>query len=118
MIDTVKSSCSYTKGAPTVLSTFSFTAHATRAPSPDGATYTLPYYFAITQGDRILQKKNLNFKITFAPGSAVATDGESLDDTTIALEPAHPPTDYQLLLGFQLSDAERAYNQKRTRFAP
>ena len=93
-------------------------ARATRAPSPDGATYTLPYYFAITQGDRVLQKKNMTFKITFAPGSAVASDDETLDETTIELEPSHPPTDYQLLVGFQLTDAERAYNQKRGRYTP
>jgi hypothetical protein len=118
VIDTVKSHCSYAKGASNVVSTFSFTAHAIRAPSPDGATYTLPYYFAVTQGDRILKKKNMTFKITFAPGSAVASDDENLDDTSIDLEPTHPPTDYQMLVGFQLSDAERAYNQKRVRFTP
>ena len=118
VIDTVKTHCSYAKGASNVVSTFGFTAHATRPPSPDGATYTLPYYFAITQGDRILKKTNMTFKITFAPGSAVATYDQSLDDATIDLEPTHPPTDYQMLIGFQLSDAERAYNQKRIRFTP
>jgi hypothetical protein len=117
-IDTVKSNCTYAKGAPTVQSSFSFTARATRAPSPDGATYTLPYYFAVTQGDRVLQKKNMTFKIAFAPGSAAASDDESLADITIELEPGHPPTDYQLLVGFQLTDAERAYNQKRGRYTP
>jgi hypothetical protein len=117
-IDSVVSHCSYTKGAPTVSATFTFTMHATRAPSPDGATYTLPYFLAMTQGERILSKKNGTFRITFAPGSAATTDSETLADTTITLEPGHPPTDYQLLVGFQLTDAERAYNQKRGRFAP
>ncbi len=117
-IDSVTSHCSYTKGAPTASATFSFTMHATRAPSPDGATYTLPYFLALTQGERILSKKNGTFRITFAPGSAATTDSETLADTTITLEPGHPPTDYQLLVGFQLTDAERAYNQKRGRFTP
>lgn len=117
-IDGVKSSCTYTKGQPTVDATFSFSMHATRLPSPDGATYTLPYYFAITQGDRVLKKTNMSFKISFAPGSAVASDSESLPDAVIELEPDHPPTDYQLLVGFQLTEAQRAYNQKRGRFAP
>ena len=114
----VKSSCTYAKGAPSSFSNFAFIVRATRAPSPEGATYTLPYYFAITQGDRILQKKNATLKITFAPGSAETMDDESLDTTELTLEPGHPPTDYQLLVGFQLSDAERAYNQKRGRYTP
>ena len=118
VIDGVVSHCTYTKGEPSASASFSFTVRATRAPSPDGATYTLPYYFALTQGDRILSKKNLTLKITFAPGSATTTDTENLPDTTVTLEPGHPPTDYQLLVGFQLTDAERAYNQKRGRFTP
>ena len=117
-IDNVVSNCTFSKGAPSGTATFRFTVRATRAPSPDGATFTLPYYFALTQGERILTKKNATLKITFAPGSASASDDENLPDTTIELEPTHPPTDYQLLVGFQLSDAERAYNQKRGRFAP
>jgi hypothetical protein len=117
-IDNVVSHCTYSKGSPTATATFSFTMHATRAPSPDGAIYTLPYFFALTQGERILTKKNATFRINFAPGSAATTDSENLTDTTITLEPGHPPTDYQLLVGFQLTDAERAYNQKRGRFTP
>ena len=117
-IDGVKSSCTYTKGAPTVDATFSFSMHATRLPSPDGATYTLPYFFAITQGERILKKTNMEFKVSFAPGSATASDTESLPDAVIELEPTHPPTDYQLLVGFQLTEAQRAYNQKRGQYAP
>jgi hypothetical protein len=118
VIDGVVSHCSYTKGQPSASATFSFTIRATRAPSPDGATYTLPYFFALTQGERILTKKNDTLKITFAPGSAATSESENLPDTTVTLEPGHPPTDYQLLVGFQLSDAERAYNQKRGRFTP
>jgi hypothetical protein len=114
----VRSSCSYVKAAPTATATFRFTVRATRAPSTDGATYALPYYFALTQGDRILEKKNATLKISFAPGSAATSVDENLPDTIITLEPGHPPTDYQLLVGFQLSDAERAYNLKRGRYTP
>jgi hypothetical protein len=117
-ISAVKSSCEYTKGTSTADAAFAFTVRAVRAPTPDGASYNLPYYFATTQGDRILKKKNATVKITFAPGSAEANADETLPNTTIDLEPGHPPTDYQLLVGFQLTDAERAYNQKRGRYTP
>lgn len=117
-ITAVRSHCSYTRGNASAIATFGFSVRATRAPSADGATYKLPYYFAVTQGERILEKRNATLTITFAPGSAATTDDENLPDTTLVLEPTHPPTDYQLLVGFQLSDAERAYNQKRGRFTP
>jgi len=117
-IGAVRTSCSYPKGSGASTSSLSFTLRAVRAPSPDGAAYTVPYYLAVTQGDRILSKKNLTLRLVFAPGSASASQNVSLDDTVVTLEPGHPPTDYQLLVGFQLSDAERAYNQTRTRYSP
>ena len=114
----VKSSCTYTKGAAASTSALSFTLRGTRAPSPDGADYALPYYLAVSQGDRILSKTPLTVHLIFAPGSAVASQDVVLDPTVVTLEPGHPPTDYQLLVGFQLSDAERAYNRTRGRYTP
>ena len=117
-IGNVRTDCSFPKAATFSTSTLNFTLRTVRAPSPDGADYTVPYYLAVTQGDRILSKKNLTLRLVFAPGSASASQDVSLDDNVVTLEPGHPPTDYQLLVGFQLSDAERAYNQTRTRFSP
>jgi hypothetical protein len=114
----VNSACHYNKGAREIPTDMSFAVRASRAPSADGADYRVPYYFALTQGDRILSKKNATLTVRFAPGSATATQTVSLDETVINLEEGHPATDYQLLVGFQLSDADRAYNQKRGRFTP
>jgi hypothetical protein len=114
----VTTSCHYNKGAIAIPTDMSFTVRAVRAPSADGANYQLPYYLAVTQGDRILSKKNFTLDVRFAPGSAVFTRTLALDTTTITLEEGHPATDYQLLVGFQLSEADRAYNQKRGRYTP
>jgi hypothetical protein len=117
-IDNIRSSCTYKKGTAFSVSNVSFTVRAVRAPSPDAARYVLPYFLTTSQGDRLLGKKNLRLVLSFPAGSAAASVDETLDDTTVNLEPGHPPTDYQLLVGFQLSEAERAYNQKRVRYAP
>jgi hypothetical protein len=117
-IGNVRSECSYPKGAAASISTLDFTVRGIRAPSPDGATYTLPYYISIIQGERILTKQNLTVQLSFAPGSASATQEVSMSSLDVTLEPGHPPTDYQFLVGFQLSDAERAYNATRGRFTP
>ena len=117
-ISGVKTSCHYNKGAGDIPTEMSFTVRAVRAPSPDGGHYQVPYYLAVTQGDRVLSKKNFMLDVDFAPGTAAFTQDVSLDTTTISLEEGHPATDYQLLVGFQLSDADRAYNQKRGRYTP
>ncbi len=117
-IGNVRTGCSYPKGSASSTSTLDFTLRAIRAPSPDGADYTVPYYLALIQGDRILAKQSLTVHVVFAPGSASASQDVSLDAQEVKLEPGHPPTDYQFLVGFQLSDAERAYNQTRNRFSP
>jgi hypothetical protein len=114
----VESSCHYTRGAPDVPTDLDFKVRATRAPNADGADYRVPYYLAVTQGDRILSKTNLTLNIHFAPGSAAAEQTVSLGETVIHLEEGHPATDYNLLVGFQLSDADRAYNEKRGRYRP
>jgi hypothetical protein len=117
-MSSVDSSCHYNKGAPDVPADLSFKVRATRAPSADGADYRVPYFMAVTQGDRILSKNNFTLTIHFAPGSAAADQTVSMDETVIHLEEGHPATDYNLLVGFQLSDADRAYNEKRGRYRP
>jgi len=117
-ISGVTSSCHYNKGARDIPTELSFTVRAVRAPTPDGATYQVPYYLAVTQGERILSKKNFTLNITFAPGTAAFSQAVALDTTTLTLEEGHPATDYQLLVGFQLSDGDRAYNRTRGRYTP
>ena len=117
-ISNVQQSCSYKKGAAFSVSKLSFTVRAIRAPSPDAARYELPYFLTVSQGERLLSKRSFKLVLNFPAGSAAASMDESQDDITVNLEPGHPPTDYQLLVGFQLSDAERAYNQKRGRYTP
>lgn len=114
----VTTSCHYNKGASAIPTEMSFMVRAVRAPTPDGGNYKVPYYLAVTQGERILSKKNFTLTIDFAPGSAVSSQTVALDTTTLNLEEGHPATDYQLLVGFQLSDGDRAYNQKRDRYVP
>ncbi len=114
----VANTCHYNRGASAIPNQLDFTVRAIRTPSADGGTYQVPYYLAVTQGDRILSKKNFTLDVRFAPGSAAFTQTISLDTTTIDLEEGHPATDYQLLVGFQLSDGDRAYNQKRGRYTP
>jgi hypothetical protein len=117
-IDGLSTKCTYEKGASSSSSSLDFTVRATRAPSPDGAVYHIPYYMTLSQGDRILSKKNYILNLEFPAGSAAASQDVSLDDIVVNLEPSHPPTDYQLLVGFQLTQGDLDYNRQRGRFSP
>ena len=118
MIGKITASCRSDKGSGTVDSMPTFTIRAVRAPSPDEATIRLPYFIAVTQGDRVLAKQNLSITLTFPAGSASVSQDISPDYVNVSLEPGHPATDYQLLFGFPLTDAQRAYNQKFGRYLP
>jgi hypothetical protein len=117
-MDNAQQTCKYKKGDSFSVSDLTFTVRAVRAPSPDAAHYAVPYFLTISQGDRLLAKRSLTLNLDFPAGSAATSVDIDQSDVTVNLEPGHPPTDYQLLVGFQLTDAERAYNQMRGRYTP
>jgi hypothetical protein len=99
-------------------STLQLTFRATRAPSADGATYSVPYFVAVTMGPRVVNKRLYTARFSFAPGASIANFTISPDDTVIHLGNGHLPWDYQLTAGLQLTEAQIAYNQKMGRYAP
>ena len=113
-----KTDCTFDRVKGITYSPLTLEFTAARAPSPDGASYTLPYFVAINQAERLIAKKMYTVRLSFAPGATTATAEESLDPTEVNLERGHLPTDYQLLSGFQITDAQRAYNQKMGRYLP
>jgi len=68
------SSCDVNKKTGETGSSLTLSFRATRAPSADGAHYTVPYFVAITQGDQMVEKRILNVSFDFAPGASAATE--------------------------------------------
>jgi hypothetical protein len=99
-------------------SSLTLTFRAERAPRADGATYSVPYFVAVTMGPRVVNKRLYAARFAFAPGASVATFTISPDNTQIHLGNGHLPWDYQLTVGLQLTDAQIAYNRKMGRYAP
>jgi hypothetical protein len=98
-------------------SSLSLTFRAVRAPSADGASYSVPYFVAVTMADRVVNKRLYTVRFAFAPGASSATFNVSPDNTQIHLGNGHLPWDYQLTAGLQLTDAQVAYNKKMGRYA-
>jgi len=113
-----KTSCVFDKQAGASYSTVSLSFRATRPPSADAAHYNLDYFVTVSSAERILDKKMYRVGFDFAPGATVATADESPPRVTINLERGHQPPDYQLLAGFQLTDAELNYNRRMGRYLP
>ena len=111
--------CTFDKVNGETFSSLTLTFRATRPPSRDAATYSLPYFVAVNQAERVISKEMHTVQFEFAPGATSATAEDSLDRRLVlTLENGHLPTDYQLLSGFQITDAQRAYNQKFGRYLP
>lgn len=91
---------------------------ATRAPSADAAHYTVPYFVAVTQAERLIEKRILQVSFDFAPGASLATFSESPDDFDIHVENGHQPYEYEVMAGFQMTSAQMDYNKKMGRYAP
>ena len=110
--------CSINKKTGETSSSLELSFRATRAPSADAAHFTVPYFVAVTQADRLIEKRILQVSFDFAPGAAVTTFSVSPDDFDIHVENGHQPFEYELMAGFQMTQAQIDYNQKMGRYAP
>jgi hypothetical protein len=110
--------CSLDKKKGETDSSLSLNFRATRAPTADGASYSVPYFVAVTMGERVVNKRLYTARFTFAPGSSAASFTIVPDNTQIHLGNGHLPWDYQLTAGLQLTDGQTAYNKTMGRYAP
>jgi hypothetical protein len=113
-----RSSCDINKKTGETSSSFHLSFRATRAPSADGAQYTVPYFVAVTRGDQIVEKRILTIRFNFAPGASSTSFDDSTDDFDIHVETGHFPYEYQLMAGLQMTPAQVDYNKKMGHFTP
>jgi hypothetical protein len=89
---------------------------ATRASAAAAATYTVPYFAAITTEGKILAKGTYSVPLTFDAGQATTTASASLNSLALTVGLDKKPTDYGIIVGFQLTKAQLAYNRRVGRF--
>ncbi|HEU0094963.1 MAG TPA: hypothetical protein VFQ52_00810, partial [Rhizomicrobium sp.] len=110
--------CVYNNTTQIVRASMDIGFRATRAPTSEAATYSVPYFVVTHEGAKIYSKRPYTLRFTFAPGAATATIKQSQDDTRIRIENGKLPWNYQLLAGFQLTPAQIDYNSKKSRYLP
>jgi hypothetical protein len=110
--------CVYNQNSAVVRASMDLTFHATRAPSRDAATYSVPYFVVVHENARIFAKHLYTLRFSFAPGAASADVKQSPDDTAIHISNGKLPWNYQMLAGFQLTQAQIDYNKTKGRYLP
>ncbi|HEX4636551.1 MAG TPA: hypothetical protein VH189_10245 [Rhizomicrobium sp.] len=110
--------CTYNTREGVVQASLELTFQATRVPTRDAATYTVPYFVAVNEGDKIYTKRLYTLKFTFAPGASKATITQAPDDIAIKVANGKLPWNYQQLAGFQMTAAQIDYNKTRSRYVP
>jgi hypothetical protein len=91
---------------------------ATRAQAGAAASYTVPYFVAITSEGKILAKQLFQVQFAFEPGQATASFTDSVNSLSLTIGRDKHATDYGVLIGFQLTKAQLDYNRRAGRYAP
>jgi hypothetical protein len=105
----IQTSCTLDRRRGQTDSNVSLTFRATRPPSGQPAHYVVPYFLAINQGERVINKRVFSVVIDFAPGASSVVVQTAVNDSVLNLDNGHLPMEYQFLVGMQLSADEQTY---------
>ena len=114
----VAGDCTYSTRTNLVHASLELSFRATRAPSSEAATYSVPYFVVVHENAKIFVKRLYTLKFTFAPGAAVTTITQSPDELELAISNGKLPWNYQEMTGFQMTAAQIEYTKTRSRYAP
>ncbi|MFZ5608285.1 MAG: hypothetical protein ACOY99_01595 [Pseudomonadota bacterium] len=96
-----------------VTTAISFTVNAAKGPAATADAITLPYFVTVLRdGERIVGKRVFTSTITFPPGQTRAAVREVISQK-IPTDSAADEYAHEVLIGFQLSEDEAAYNVRR-----
>lgn len=110
-ITNVDGKCDFDKEGKTANSSIDVSFTATRPTAGDAATYTVPYFVAVTQSTRIVTRSARSVTFSFDAGATTATAEESIDNIDLVTDGNNKPYDYQILVGFQLTKEQYDYNK-------
>ncbi|HWA92024.1 MAG TPA: hypothetical protein VG889_18430 [Rhizomicrobium sp.] len=111
--------CDFDKDKPATDSHVRIHFKATRAAGGEAGTYKVPYFVAVThKGSRIMTKKLFIASVTFGPGETRTEFEDTVDSTVINIARGAKVGEYEILTGFQLTQAQLDYNVKNHHYAP
>ncbi len=84
-----------------------------RGPAMQGRQVDVPFFLAVTEGDRILDKKVYQTSIAFPPNVDQVTMSSQMVHMVFPVSPTKTGAAYTVLAGFQLTPDELAVNRHR-----
>jgi hypothetical protein len=91
---------------------------AERAKAGEAASYKVPYFVAITNEGKVLAKQQFWVQFAFDQGATTADFTDSVNSLSLTVARDKRAADYGIIVGFQLTKSQLAYNRKVGRFAP
>lgn len=110
--------CTFKSRASTVQASLELTFRATRAPTKEAASYSVPYFVAVHEGPKIFSKRLYTLRFSFAPGATTTIVKQAPGDIEVVISNGKLPWNYQQLAGFQMTAAQIEYNRTRGRYLP
>jgi hypothetical protein len=108
--------CEFTDRGSTVETVLTVRIVAARGPALAGPSVTVPFFVAIAdRNQRIIAKEVFDSPIAFAPGQRRVGVAEEVVQR-IPIAAGWRSTDYEILLGLQLSAEQLDYNRRRRGF--
>lgn len=118
-MNNVKSGCDFDKDTLVTDSNMRIHFKATRASSGEAGTYKVPYFVAVThKGSRVMTKKMFIANVAFGPGETATEFEDEVGPTVIKIARGNKVGEYEILIGFQLTQAQLDYNTKNHHYAP
>ncbi len=100
-------------GSRAVSATVSVGIELTRGPAAMGRETSVPFFVAVSQGDRVLDKQVYTIRAVFPENTdRVRLSGDSVDLRLPVSETQHADA-YQVTVGFQLTPSELAAGRRR-----
>jgi hypothetical protein len=111
-ITAVPADCARGEGS-TVRARLHVTMDISRGPAARGRGAVVPYFVAVTDGDRVLDEQDYTVGTEFAANTDRASvSGEDIT-LKIPVTPQKSAAAYKIWIGFRLSPDELAYNRRR-----
>lgn len=111
-ITAVPATCSQDKDGE-VNATLRVNMAVSRGPAATSRQFGLPYFIAVTQGDRVLDKQDYTMPVEFAANANQAVPSGQPIDLVLPVTREKSAAAYSIFVGYVLSPDELALNRKR-----
>ena len=110
----IESDCDLDKSDRIVEASTEFQVVATRGPAARNRQIELPIFVALARADGVIDKRQYPLKVIFPAGEDRIAVFDAIEGTRIYLEQGETGSEYEILVGFQLTRNQLEYNRRQS----